>query len=595
MRIQLSTCKDREATFGPLRTGLLQRKCLPSGQRSATWGNCDTCEPGMNELKHQSVNQEDPAMVPSVVQDVLQTSGRPLEDHVRVPMESGFRHDFSRVRIHTNSRAAESARAVNALAYTVGQHVVFGPGQYLPQTSGGRKILAHELTHVIQQDFSGASVSDCEQPVSGHLLNNAAEQEADMVAASITDGRPPVIKQSFGRSTLSRQPASGPGQSGSQPASDIKAKDVFPFPKDSRVVLNRILQDLFFSIIKSEDPKTAGALLAIDRQVATVKTANDDIFEATLDGSMSIPAEGNRPARTLENITLRFQRQASGNFDFTVYALESGQGIILMERGGLSAERSAGGAITLSSGSGSNMQPELQVAEGGTDAVKISVFTAPFLNEIPEAMRSLVPETVEAISITQLPSAATAPEEIESAVERIAERTGSERRIRRQQVGFGLGVQFGAEDDIAPLLSTSWQIRFPTTGILGAFGIPESTSVAVGESVFVPMEVRLQYAPTLPEFEHSVLGSVTSGIGFSLSAIDIPVNLVVLTGLAGGGVPIPTETGREFGGAFGIPLGIETGLELKNFRVNLRYEHLFNLLSNSPDIDSLFVNIGPRF
>ena len=59
--------------------------------------------------------------------------------------------DFSRVRVHTDSRAAESARAVNALAYTVGDHVVFGAGQYAPGTSAGRGLLAHELTHVTQQ------------------------------------------------------------------------------------------------------------------------------------------------------------------------------------------------------------------------------------------------------------------------------------------------------------------------------------------------------------------------------------------------------------------------------------------------------------
>ncbi len=66
-------------------------------------------------------------------------------------MEPRFGHDFSQVRIHTDERAAETARAVNALAYTVGRDVVFGAGQYAPQTDEGRRLLAHELTHVVQQ------------------------------------------------------------------------------------------------------------------------------------------------------------------------------------------------------------------------------------------------------------------------------------------------------------------------------------------------------------------------------------------------------------------------------------------------------------
>src|SRR5207253_648342 len=66
-------------------------------------------------------------------------------------MEPRFGHDFSQVRVHTDERAAESARSVNALAYTAGQDVVFGGGQYEPGTNEGKKLLAHELTHVVQQ------------------------------------------------------------------------------------------------------------------------------------------------------------------------------------------------------------------------------------------------------------------------------------------------------------------------------------------------------------------------------------------------------------------------------------------------------------
>ena len=73
-------------------------------------------------------------------------------------MESRFGHDFGEVRIHTDAQAAQSAEAVNALAYTVGQNVVFAKGQYQPRTWAGRRLLAHELTHVLQQRNATPSI-----------------------------------------------------------------------------------------------------------------------------------------------------------------------------------------------------------------------------------------------------------------------------------------------------------------------------------------------------------------------------------------------------------------------------------------------------
>ena len=82
-------------------------------------------------------------------------AGAPLDTASRSYFEPRFGHDFSRVRVHTDAPAAESARAVNALAYTVGRDVVFRDGQYAPGTSAGKQLLAHELTHTIQQGVAG--------------------------------------------------------------------------------------------------------------------------------------------------------------------------------------------------------------------------------------------------------------------------------------------------------------------------------------------------------------------------------------------------------------------------------------------------------
>jgi hypothetical protein len=89
--------------------------------------------------------------VPPIVYEVLSSLGQPLEAGTRTFMESRFGHDFSNVRVHTDSKAAESTESVNALAYTAGKDIVFGKKQYAPKTDNGKRMLAHELTHVIQQ------------------------------------------------------------------------------------------------------------------------------------------------------------------------------------------------------------------------------------------------------------------------------------------------------------------------------------------------------------------------------------------------------------------------------------------------------------
>jgi Domain of unknown function (DUF4157) len=80
--------------------------------------------------------------------------GQPLDKTTRAFMEPRFGHDFSQVRVHTDTQATDSARSLNALAYTVGRNIVFGSGQYAPATTTGQRLLAHELTHVVQQTYS---------------------------------------------------------------------------------------------------------------------------------------------------------------------------------------------------------------------------------------------------------------------------------------------------------------------------------------------------------------------------------------------------------------------------------------------------------
>lgn len=95
------------------------------------------------------------AIVPASVDRVLAGPGKPFDATLQQDMEQRFGHDFSKVRVHTGAAAAQSAQEVNAHAYTVGHDIVFGAGQFVPGTSDGRRLIAHELTHVLQQ--SGVS------------------------------------------------------------------------------------------------------------------------------------------------------------------------------------------------------------------------------------------------------------------------------------------------------------------------------------------------------------------------------------------------------------------------------------------------------
>ena len=222
----------------------LQRSC-------ACGGACSECGTGQHDQDHVSLQPESvdpsdvrPTDIPPVVHEVLRSSGEPLDPASRFFMEPRFGHsfsrvsvypsspqsysenlvigsphdpsereadakaarvvtitavpaggraDFSNVRVHTDARAAESARAVGARAYTVGDHVVFGAGRHAPQTSEGRMLLAHELTHVQQQTASGSEVMR-RQPKGGE------KEKADEPAAKFVGcdkDRLPVVQDAI--------------------------------------------------------------------------------------------------------------------------------------------------------------------------------------------------------------------------------------------------------------------------------------------------------------------------------------------------------------------------------------------------------------
>jgi outer membrane protein OmpA-like peptidoglycan-associated protein len=119
---------------------------------------CAECEEEDQKLQKKSAGPaEAGAEAPESVRHALGSAGQPLESSARAFMEPRFGRDLSHVRVHTGSQVEESARDVHARAYTVGHDMVFAPGQYNPSSSEGRHLLAHELSHTIQQSGGDAS------------------------------------------------------------------------------------------------------------------------------------------------------------------------------------------------------------------------------------------------------------------------------------------------------------------------------------------------------------------------------------------------------------------------------------------------------
>ena len=212
--------------LAPLATNILQRQC-DCGQHASASGQCSACrEESEKTLRRSAISSNRSTTevspkrsinengVPAIVRDVLRSPGEALDANTRTFMEPRFGHDFSGVRIHTDSKAAASARAVRALAYTVGRDVVFDTGRYAPHTAAGKGLIAHELAHVVQQRNAGdgqlakLAIGDC---------NDSSEREADQQAHAVLSGgdarpmglssSPTMIRRACGVAGLGPAPA----------------------------------------------------------------------------------------------------------------------------------------------------------------------------------------------------------------------------------------------------------------------------------------------------------------------------------------------------------------------------------------------------
>src|SRR5262245_22051381 len=214
---RIASAPDREGARKlnpPWRSIELRSRIVQLIQRRGAYGRsrhyCGQEREG-EESGHLQTNEDQTSCgadvaSPSLVREALRTQGQQLDQTTRSFMEYRFGRDFGHVRVHDDTLASASASALRAKAYTHGSDIVFGAGAFAPGTPQGRRLLAHELTHVVQQEqaYAHGSVQEAPAPVSAP--GDRAEREADRVAESVDDpGGPPLIVERP-TASLSRAP-----------------------------------------------------------------------------------------------------------------------------------------------------------------------------------------------------------------------------------------------------------------------------------------------------------------------------------------------------------------------------------------------------
>jgi hypothetical protein len=164
----------------------------PANARGATRSNASAVERQHSLGAHLCVQRDvvDPAVdpaAPALVRSVLNSPGQPLDTETRSFMEQRFEHDFGRVRIHTDEPAADSAQGLGANAYAVHNHIAFAPGKYEPETETGKRLIAHELTHVVQRGSSSTSAGQQDRGLEITEPSDATEHVADQIGRGQRD------------------------------------------------------------------------------------------------------------------------------------------------------------------------------------------------------------------------------------------------------------------------------------------------------------------------------------------------------------------------------------------------------------------------
>jgi hypothetical protein len=164
----------------------IQRKCACGGEAGPD-GECAQCKARRESIQRQASGFSSTDNIPSSVTTAIRSrNGQSLSRSTREPMEQSFGADFSGVRVHTGEQASQAAQDINATAFTHGQDIYFGDGKFQPSSSEGQKLLAHELTHTIQQKDSEGVQASLTHSVTISQPGDSQEREAESIAQMVS-------------------------------------------------------------------------------------------------------------------------------------------------------------------------------------------------------------------------------------------------------------------------------------------------------------------------------------------------------------------------------------------------------------------------
>lgn len=402
------------------------------------------------------------------VNQALVGPGRPLEPALRQDMERRFDYDFSRVRVHSDLAAEQSAREIHAQAYTVGHHLVFRAGKFAPETHEGRRLLAHELTHVVQQEHASSDVL----------------QRKDENAAPLTVG----------------------------------ANDILPYPVGARVQVTSLIQNRVLDLAATFTDEYQDLIAAIRDEdvvksiVATVTESSAEKVLASID-IPPMPAKGSRPALAAIHVDLEVERQSDGTFDCQI--LWSGGRRGREAQFGITATKEPSGRIVLSKG-GSDLHAVIGPAQKGGERVVTA-------ENLPTLARFALGDPVKLLSMKELKSAAGSAEE-KKEIAQTATAARATVAEKRQQLSLGLGAQHGFQFD--PALTTGWQFTF--SPLAKALQVPVAVqlnyvppkSLLVGASVGLQTTIPTKIPVELHVFRLGVKGGAVAQGGSDVSRAD---------------------------------------------------------------------------
>jgi|GEM_PF-3903849 len=203
----------------------------------------------LGQLQHSHGNRYVQRLVsgltPAPADAGLQPAGQPLDTADRTQMEAAFGEDFAAVRVHADSQAQDATEQLGARAFTHGQDIYFGQGEYAPATPAGKGILAHELTHVVQQQRGSAGQ---QAAALTHTAADTLEEEADRAAAAVLAGQRPSVVSHSAAPGLQRKE-----KEAEKPSLQHHSREIGPSPPSGTINAGRFSVAYAYNVVAGAD------------------------------------------------------------------------------------------------------------------------------------------------------------------------------------------------------------------------------------------------------------------------------------------------------------------------------------------------------